>query len=342
MNRYNEDNKPAILSALISSNNAIWARFRKYPLTINMRLATVAHALENGHCITAEEQLQINYASLLLDVSHNRHSEACQILLDENEDVKIVGLPSVPYFTNKQQDLAISWLYPNQCLDPLSTILCSTNDSVDQWNSIAQALNPNDSVDLLSRDSFEEVDDEQGQIKRMLNSHILNSFKKNGVPDHTLTLKVGDVCLITRAINGLSIATNSRVRVTSIHAHIVEIITLMESPQRIIHIPRICFKFRMPYGQSYQLTRMQFPLRLAYAMTFNKSQSQTLQKVLVDITSPPFSHGQLYVALSRVRDCRQICFYASDDQLTHCTDNPARMMPAITNIVYQEVLQLNN
>jgi hypothetical protein len=51
-------------------------------------------------------------------------------------------------------------------------------------------------------------------------------------------------------------------------------------------------------AQSYQLTRLQFPLRLAYAMTYNKSQSQTLFRVLLDITLPPFSNGQLYVALS--------------------------------------------
>jgi hypothetical protein len=31
----------------------------------------------------------------------------------------------------------------------------------------------------------------------------------------------------------------------------------------------------MPYGKSYQLTRRQFPLHLAHAMTYNKSQSQT-------------------------------------------------------------------
>ena len=52
----------------------------------------------------------------------------------------------------------------------------------------------------------------------------------------------------------------------------------MEQEEHTIRIPRITFKFRLPYGQSYQLTRMQFPLRLAYAMTFNKSQSQLYKR----------------------------------------------------------------
>jgi hypothetical protein len=78
-------------------------------------------------------------------------------------------------------------------------------------------------------------------------------------------------------------------------------------------------------------------------MTYNKSQSQTLFKVLLDITSPPFSHGQLYVALSRVRDCKNIIMYFTEEQLTMSSDSRLTdFMPTVNNIVYQDVLVLNS
>ena len=136
---------------------------------------------------------------------------------------------------------------------------------------------------------------------------MLNGFKTNGVPDHELILKVGDICLMTCAINGLGLANNSRVCIIAIRRYCVELVTIGDCAEQNIRIPRILFKFSLKFGNSFQLTRIQFPFRLAYGMTYNKSQSQTLQKVLFDITHPPFSHGQFYVALSRVPDCKKDC-----------------------------------
>ena len=51
----------------------------------------------------------------------------------------------------------------------------------------------------------------------------------------------------------------------------------------------------------FRMRRRQFPVTLAFAMTINKSQSQTLENVGLFLPIPVFSHGQLYVALLRVK-----------------------------------------
>ena len=43
----------------------------------------------------------------------------------------------------------------------------------------------------------------------------------------------------------------------------------------------------------------QYPIKLAWAVTIHKSQGMTFEKAIIDIGRGTFSHGQLYVALSR-------------------------------------------
>ena len=48
---------------------------------------------------------------------------------------------------------------------------------------------------------------------------------------------------------------------------------------------------------------------------------------ILDITTPPFSHGQLYAALSRVRDCNNIVMYLTEEQLMINHSHPTDFMP---------------
>lgn len=82
------------------------------------------------------------------------------------------------------------------------------------------------------------------------------------------------------------------------------------------------------------MMRTQFPLRLAYAMSYNKSQSQTLLRTLVDCTEMPFAHGHLYVASSRVRSPDNIAYYFED--ANEMVDLHRKAV--VTNIVYKRLI----
>ena len=59
--------------------------------------------------------------------------------------------------------------------------------------------------------------------------------------------------------------------------------------------------YRLPYSESFEIVRCQYPLRRAFALTYNKSQGQTLERVLLDVRLKLFNHGYLYVGMSRVQ-----------------------------------------
>jgi hypothetical protein len=281
---------------------------------------------------------QISYGKMILAIGEGRFDhDDLDILNDNKYDAsQIYRLPTLPYYLEDPDSMkkALDWLYPNGFDSNAMTnscILAARNDKGDMWNKMVQDMNPNEAVEYKSRDKLCEVDDPHGHLARMMTTEVLNNFNNNGIPPHTLTLKVGDVCLVMRNLSKThGLVTNKRVRILKLMPHCIKVQTMDPIPKVTI-IPRLRFKFRLPLGESFQVMRTQFPLRLAYCMSYNKSQGQTLERVLLDITTPPFAHGHLYVALSRVTlysDIRLIC---TDEQLFDDA-------PIATNTTYPELL----
>jgi len=82
----------------------------------------------------------------------------------------------------------------------------------------------------------------------------------------------------------------------------------------------------------FKFQQRQYPLTLSFAMTINKSQGQSLSNVGLYLPRPVFTHGQLYVALSRVRSISGIKILIAHES----NDGSLRITG---NVVYREVFQ---
>lgn len=168
------------------------------------------------------------------------------------------------------------------------------NESVNEINKIIMEKVPGEFKSYKSIDTVCNIEDTQMHYPQ----EFLNSLNPSGLPSHELQLKVGTPVMLLRNLCPPSMCNGTRLLVKELRENVIvaTIITGAAAGQ-LAHIPRIPM---IPTDLPISFKRLQFPLKTSFALTINKSQGQTFSMVGIDLRKECFSHGQLYVALSRV------------------------------------------
>jgi ATP-dependent DNA helicase PIF1 len=149
---------------------------------------------------------------------------------------------------------------------------------------------PGEMMHLYSEDTIADDDpanpmmQQGGNVPRdkvTVTPEQLHMESPSGMPDHELLLKPGAIAMLIRNLDVSSGLVNGlRLRIDKVTRLMVRATALSGGPNikgRSIELGRIDFEGDM--DATVRLKRTQFPLKLAFAMTINKSQGLTLDRV---------------------------------------------------------------
>ncbi|CAN1332168.1 ATP-dependent DNA helicase PIF1 [Linum perenne] len=294
-----------IISASLKKSY-LWEHLTHLRLSQNMRLM-------RSNCSQSERQEIATFDSWLKEIGDG---VGCSIL---GEDIVKATYPDILHN------------YQNAAYLASRAVLAPHHDMVHKVNAHVLSLIPGEEITYLSSDSIDSEKGKQNVIHPEFPNELLNSLQIPGFPDHEIKLKVGVPIILLRNIDqaaGLCNGTRMVVKLLGqwfIEAEIISGSNIGES----VFLPRMTLTTEY-LSLNIVLSRRQYPVAICFAMTINKSQGQTLKQVGLCLQHQVFSHGQLYVALSRVTTRTGLKILSCDVDGNH--------LNTMQNIVYKEIL----
>ncbi|XP_074315213.1 uncharacterized protein LOC141651397 [Silene latifolia] len=275
----------AVEASIVSS--PIWPQLTKFGLTENIR---------------AREDPQ--FSKFFLDLGNGNL---------QTEESSWVSLPQELILQTKEgeepEETLINVVFPEMkhyAFNPEifndRAILTPRNADVDSVNSALIEMFPGTPHIYHSFDSV--VDDNSNVYP----AEFLNSLCPVGMTPHELILKEDSPVILLRNLDhAAGLCNGMRLICKRFFPNMIEceISTGFYKGERVF-LHRITLKPSKNSKFPINFQRKQFPIKLSFAMTINKAQGQTVQRVGVYLPRSCFSHGQLYVALSRARSARDL------------------------------------
>nr|GEY24498.1 DNA helicase [Tanacetum cinerariifolium] len=254
-----------ILDASITSSY-LESRFKVYTLHQNMR--------PSWPDITEHEKQHIQrFSSWLLDIGDGNIGEPNAT---DEENSLLTHIPDELYIPNGDTKV----------------IVCPNNETADTINSHSLSLlNEQERVYLSSDEATPHCNDD-GETELLYPSEYLNSLNFPGLPHYRLQLKVRAPIILLRNLNLTGgLCNGTRMIVTQLLNKVIEarIITGNRISEKVF-LPRISIINR-DMEMPFLFKRKQFLVKISYAMTINKSQGQSLEKIGVFLSKPVFAHG---------------------------------------------------
>jgi len=205
-------------------------------------------------------------------------------------------------------------------------ILAFRNDTVDDFNTMLIDRIPGQEYCFEAANQVDLPEDAANAAPFAV--EYLQSISLASIPPSCLKLKIGAPVILVRNLSlREGLCNGTRIIVLGIRRTCLQVAIMgRKMDGKICLLPRIKLT-TTDDDLPFILQRTQLPVRLCFAMTVNKSQGQSLEQVGVDLRTSAFTHGQLYVALSRVTSLDGLTLLSSENTPNH-TDN----------IVYPDIL----